>query len=250
MQVFRTAKWHSWLLALVCVGIGAAAVVVGLFGLRLIRPAGPCGPRSFGRDVADAVRLYDPKTGLDCIRIASCRLEKRKMGPLTLGGLNILVLQDVVLNLPLPIEVETNLVQAVRRGGTVSVPSAAGGTRSVPSAAGGTGSVPSAAASKMPLDFLSGLIPASARASGIRIAGLSVNRVADGRVVPMFAADELRNRGRVLALAGCRVFEGGATNLVGEATLTLGADAALTWKNGRLGLSLLTSHFSLTPKEH
>ena len=222
MSVFRIAKWHSWLLALVCVGIGAAAVVVGLFGLRLIRPAGPCGPRSFGRDVADAVRLYDPKTDLDCIRIASCRLEKRKMGPLTLGGLNILVLQDVVLNLPLPIEVETNLVQAVRRGGT--------------------GSVPSAAASKMPLDFLSGLIPASARASGIRIAGLSVNRVADGRVVPMFAADELRNRGRVLALAGCRVFEGGATNLVGEATLTLGADAALTWKNGRLGLSLLTSH--------
>lgn len=221
-RVFLTAKWHSWLLALVCVGIGAAAIVVGLFGLRLVRPAGPCGPRSFGRDVADAVRLYDPKTRLDCIRIASCRLEKRKMGPLTLGGLNVLVLQDVVLNLPLPIEVETNLVQTARRGGT--------------------GSVPSEAASSIPLDFLSGLIPASSRASGIRIAGLSVNRVADGRVVPVFAADELRNRGRVLALAGCRVFEGGATNLVGEATLTLGADAALVWKNGRLRLSSLTSH--------
>ena len=38
--------------------------------------------------------------GVDLLRCGTCRLEKRKRGPLTLGGMNVLVLEDLSVVLP------------------------------------------------------------------------------------------------------------------------------------------------------
>jgi hypothetical protein len=197
---------------------GVLVVVAAcVYGLRCAQPAARSS-KTFGRDVADTVRVWNPKTGVDCIRIKSCRLEKRKMGPVTLGGLNVLLLEDVVLNLPFPDDIVTNLAQSA----SVAISGDAESRRS--------GDDPI-------LALLSGIVPSSVRASSIRISGLAVNRVeGDGRVTLVFAADEMRNRGKTLLLAGCRVIKGSATNFVGEAVLMLKPNALLTWEGGQLPL--------------
>ena len=69
--------------------------------------------------------------------------------------------------------------------------------------------------------------------SGIRIKGLAVNRVENRRTVPVFAADEARNRGRTLELSNCRVFaDDGSTNVVGVARLVMQPAPALVWQGG------------------
>ena len=192
-----------------------AAVCV--YGLRCAQPSARSS-KTFGRDVADTVRVWNPKTGVDCIRIKSCRLEKRKMGPVTLGGLNVLLLEDVVLNLPFPDDIVTNLAQSASVAISGDAESRKPGDDPV-------------------LALLSGIVPSSVRASSIRISGLAVNRVeGDGRVAPVFAADEMRNRGKTLLLAGCRVIKGSVTNFVGEAVLMLKPNALLTWEGGQLPL--------------
>ncbi len=201
---------------LLATGVLVVAAVC-VYGLRCVKPA-VRSSKMFGRDVADTVRVWNPKTGIDCIRIKSCRLEKRKMGPVTLGGLNVLLLEDVVLNLPFPDDIATNLAQSASVATSGDSESRKSGDDSV-------------------LSLLSGIIPSSVRASGVRISGLAVNRVEDGgRVTSVFVADEMRNRGKTLLLAGCRVIEGSATNFVGEAVLTLKPNALLTWDGGQLPL--------------
>ena len=201
---------------LAVVGVLGVAVVCA-YGLLCVKPtARP--PKTFGRDLADTIRVWSLKTGVDSIRIKSCRIEKRKMGPVTLGGLNVLLLEGVVLNLPFPDDIATNFAQSA----SVAT-SGDAGSRNV-----GDDSM---------FAFLSGVIPASARASSIRISGLEVNRVEDGgRITPVFAAASMRNRGKALLLAGCRVIEGSATNFVGEAVLTLKPKALLSWDGGELPL--------------
>lgn len=44
----------------------------------------------YGRDVADGMRVWNPKAGMDSIRFESCRVEKLKSGPITFGGLDVL----------------------------------------------------------------------------------------------------------------------------------------------------------------
>ena len=197
---------------------GVLVVVAAcVYGLRCAQPSVRVS-KTFGRDVADTVRVWNPKTGVDCIRIKSCRLEKRKMGPVTLGGLNVLLLDAVVLNLPFPDDIATNLAQSASVATSGDAESRKVGDDSV-------------------LALLSGLVPSSVRASGICITGLEVNRVeGDGRVAPVFAADEMRNRGKTLQLAGCRVVKDSATNFVGEAVLMLKPNALLTWEGGQLPL--------------
>ena len=91
-------------------------------------------------------------------------------------------------------------------------------------------------------DAIAGLLPQSflqkagvptRSFSGIRIRGLAVNRVENRREVPVFAADEARNRGRTLELRNCRVFvDDGSTNSVGVAHLVMQPAPALVWQGG------------------
>ena len=80
--------------------------------------------------------------------------------------------------------------------------------------------------------------------SGIRIKGLAVNRAENRHEVPVFAADEAKNRGRTLELRNCRVFEPGRTNLIGTARLVLQPAPALVWEGGMRKLDDLLPNFS------
>ena len=69
--------------------------------------------------------------------------------------------------------------------------------------------------------------------SGIKVDGLSVNRVANRSLVPVFAAERMKNRGKSLELTNCRVFgDDGSTNLVARAELRLKPVPALVWNGG------------------
>ena len=157
----------------------------------------------YGRGVADGMRVWNPKTGVDSIRFESCRVEKLKSGPITFGGLDVLCINGLVVNLPFPEE----------EGGVD-----AGGSRNT------IEGIPKSLLHKAALPF--------ERVSGVRIRGLAVNRIEGRREVPVFAADEMRNRGHSLVLTNCRVFEDGKTNLVRKATLTMTPSPVLAWNGG------------------
>ena len=59
---------------------------------------------NFDRTVAEGMRLWNPKAGVDSVRFDACRIEKMRMGAFALGGFNVLCLDGLVLNLPLPEE--------------------------------------------------------------------------------------------------------------------------------------------------
>ena len=87
------------------------AVVLGIAGLCVLavyhqspEPREKFRKRNFDRTVAEGMRLWNPKAGVDSIRFAACRIEKMRMGAFALGGFNVLCLDGLVLNLPLPEE--------------------------------------------------------------------------------------------------------------------------------------------------
>ena len=195
------------------------AVVLGIAGLCVLsvnhqvkeemKPL----PPPLDRNVAEGLRLWNPKTGVDSVRFDSCSIEKMRMGFFALGGFNVLCIRGLVLNLPLDAE-EEEVKSEERR-------------------------VKSEGAGK---EALAGLLPESLmkrmglyakRFSGIRVDGLSVNRVANRSVVPVFAAERMKNRGKTLELNNCRVFgDDGSTNLVGRAELRLKPVPVLAWNGG------------------
>ena len=180
---------------------------------------------NFDRTVAEGMRLWNPKAGVDSVRFDACRIEKMRMGAFALGGFNVLCLDGLVLNLPLDAEdsgvkSEECKVKSERRG------------------AG------DAFAGILPRSFLQRAGVPAKSFSGIRIRGLAVNRVENKREVPVFAADEAKNRGRTLELKHCRVFEPGRTNVVGTAHLVLQPSPALVWQGGARKLDDLLPNFS------
>ena len=183
---------------------------------------------NFDRTVAEGMRLWNPKAGVDSVRFDSCRIEKMRMGAFALGGFNVLCLDGLVLNLPLPMEEEDS--GGKREEGR--------GKR------GGRGAV-EAFAAMLPRSFLQRAGVPARSFSGIRIRGLAVNRVENKREVPVFAADEAKNRGRTLELRNCRVFaDDGSTNLVGTARLVVQPAPALVWNGGMRKLDDLLPNFS------
>ena len=190
--------------------------------------------RSFDRTVAEGMRLWNPKAGVDSIRFDACRIEKMRMGAFALGGFNVLCLDGLVLNLPLPEEDRTAAVSAADAGAG----RAAAETAAVRGAA-------EAFAAILPRSFLERAGVPAKSFSGIRIKGLAVNRVENRRAVPVFAADEAKNRGRALELSNCRVFaDDGSTNAVGTAHLVVQPEPALVWNGGMRKLDDLLPNFS------
>ena len=168
--------------------------------------------KNFDQTVAEGLRLWNPKAGVDSFRFDSCRVEKMRMGAFRLGGFNVLCIDGLVLNLPLPLE-EDDL--GVKSGGRGAVDAIAG---------------------LLPRSFLKKSGVAFKSFSGIQIRKLAVNRVEKRREEPVFAADEAKNRGRTLVLKNCRVFEQGRTNDVGVARLVVQPGPALVWEGGELKL--------------
>ena len=173
--------------------------------------------QNFDRTVAEGMRLWNPKAGVDSVRFDACRIEKMRMGAFALGGFNVLCLDGLVLNLPL--EEEGDRDQGSGNGDQERGKS------------GGRGAV-EAFAGLLPRSFLQRAGVPAKSFSGIQIKGLAVNRAENRREVPVFAADEAKNRGRTLELKNCRVFEPGVTNWVGTARLVLQPVPALVWNGG------------------
>lgn len=203
-------------------------VVLGIAALSVLavyrqspEPREKLRQRNFDRTVAEGMRLWNPKAGVDSIRFDSCRIEKMRWGAFALGAFNVLCLDGLVLNLPL--DAEDSGVKSeeckVKSGVEKRSPGRFGAT--------------DAFAGLLPQSFLQRAGIPTRSFSGIRIKGLAVNRVENRRTVPVFAADEAKNRGRVLELSNCRVFtDDGRTNLVGVARLVMQPAPALVWQGG------------------
>ena len=171
------------------------------------------------RTVAEGLRLWNPKAGVDSVRFESCRVEKMRMGFFALGGFNVLCIKGLVLNLPL----EEGMSEEGRAKGEEGRAKGEEGRekRGAPFA----GLLPKSMMER------TGLI--AKKFSGIKVDNLSVNRVANRSVVPVFAAERMKNRGKSLELTNCRVFgDDGSTNLVGKAELRLKPVPALVWNGG------------------
>ena len=169
--------------------------------------------RRLDYNVAEGFRLWNPKAGVDSVSFESCRVEKMRMGFFALGGFNVLCIKGLVLNLPL--DAEDSEVKSEE----CKVKSEGAGKEAL------AGLLPESLMKRMGLY--------AKRFSGIRVDGLSVNRVANRSVVPVFAAETVKNRGKTLELNNCRVFgDDGSTNLVARAELRLKPVPVLAWNGG------------------
>ena len=206
------------------------AVVLGIAGLcvysvnhQVKEEMKPLPPPPLDHTVAEGLRLWNPKTGVDSIRFDSCRVEKMRMGFFALGGFNVLCIKGLVLNLPLDAE-DSEGKREVGRGKREGS-SFAKATEDKPGKEALAGLLPKSLMERMGLY--------AKRFSGIRVDGLSVNRVANRSVMPVFAAARMKNRGKTLELNNCRVFgDDGSTNLVGRAELRLKPVPVLAWNGG------------------
>ena len=172
-------------------------------------------PPRLDRTVAEGLRLWNPKTGVDSVRFDSCRMEKMRMGFFALGGFNVLCIKGLVLNLPLDAEEEEVKSEGCKMKSD------------------GRSAGKEALAGLLPKSLMKRMGLYAKRFSGIRVDGLSVNRVANRSVVPVFAAERMKNRGKTLELKDCRVFgDDGSTNLVGKAELRLKPVPVLAWNGG------------------
>ncbi|MBQ0032325.1 MAG: hypothetical protein KBT68_05950 [bacterium] len=197
------------------------AVVLGIAGLCVcsvnhqVKEEMKLPPPRLDRTMAEGLRLWNPKTGVDSVRFDSCSIEKMRMGFFALGGFNVLCIRGLVLNLPLDAE-DSEGMRDEGRGKSE-----------------GQGAGKEALAGLLPKSLMERMGLYAKRFSGIRVDGLSVNRVANRSVVPVFAAERMKNRGKTLELNNCRVFgDDGSTNLVDRAELRLKPVPVLAWNGG------------------
>lgn len=232
-------RHRSWLIA-----VGALALV-GLLGaatwLAVSWPdaAGVTEPpkkaKVFHRTLIEDLRVTRHGVmGVDLIRCGVCRLEKRKKGVLTFGGMNTLVLEGLEVVLP---------PEEGGRDGGANPP----GEPQRLAADGspyrcGDGQDARAVVRRLGIsdDFLAKRgVPF--RFSAVRIAGLSVGRLAgSNRVERIFSARSGVSRRDGLALSECRLCQTGADGGEGErelgaARLVLDGHALrLVWDGGAI----------------
>lgn len=167
---------------------------------------------SFGRGVAEDVSVRKHGYyGIDFIRCGSCSIEKRKLGPLTLGGFNVLVLTDLSVVIP---REEDQTTAASDETTAMELANRLGVTRELTGAQG------------VPFKF-SGL-----RVEGLRIATLDAATNVCPRLVA--ASGEAARDG--LHLRGCAIIRDGKTNAVDRAVLKVKPDLCLVWSAGELKL--------------
>ena len=173
----------------------------------------------FRRTLAENVRVTRQGfRGIDFVSCGVCRLEKRKKGFLTLGGMNVLVLEDLSVVIP-PEEVGNYDKSDVTDGG--------GDTADIVRRLGVSDGF--LAKRGMPVKF-----------SGLRISRLTVSRLGTGgKPEMMFSASSAETVRGGLALKGCMVVQPtGETASVGKAMLTRTKKSLrLSWSGGEMDLT-------------
>lgn len=172
-------------------------------------------PKAYRQTLAKNLRvMLEGARGVDFVKCGSCRVEKRKTGFLTLGGMNVLVLEDLSVVLP---RMEPDLKSPDRDGSDA---------RSIVRRMGVSDS------------FLkeSGML---AKFSDLKIHNLSVSRLSETNTVePAFSARSAEAARGGLKLSGCRVHKADGVFPVSGAMLTR-ADRKLrlVWSGGKMDLN-------------
>lgn len=155
--------------------------------------------------------------GVEFVKCGTCRLEKRKSGVLTFGGMNMLVIEglDVVIPPQDPCESDAS-ADSQDHGDSRALVRRMGISDGFLSQRG------------IPFKF-----------SCVRISRLSVSRLEESNVVVrVFSAKSAESTRDGLALEGCRVVrQGGDDEIVQRARLRLlGRTLRLEWENGHLDI--------------
>lgn len=170
----------------------------------------------FKRNLAEGVRVGKKGLyGIDVIRCGRCRLEKRRRGPLTFGGLNVLVLEDLRIVLP-----EEEKARMCGSDASLEEDEPVSSPRQTMAALG-----------------LSENILKSqgvARFSGVIVRNLEVCELEGTNVVPVFTARQGNAVRQGLHLEGCVVYGDDVPERVGEALLKVKPRLQLTWNGGSL----------------
>jgi len=171
--------------------------------------------RNLAEDVRIAKRgLY----GVDVVRCGKCRMEKRRKGLLTFGGLNILVLENLRVVLP-----EDHGLEASEKESAAEDGAEAGSPKRTLAALGLSDSFLKAQG-------------AAPRFSGVRIEGLEVCRLEGTNIVTIFTAVRGKAVREGLRLEGCDVRRDGMPERVGGALLQVKPRFRLSWDGGSLNL--------------
>ena len=217
LDVAMNERGRFWLL--VAGGLAGAALVgwATLVALRRadeLAPSPAPKPKVFSRVLAENMRVSRRGVmGVDLVKCGKCRLEKRKRGVFTLGGMNVLVMED--LDIVVPPDADTP----------------EGSDRS-------ESDDPREVVRRMGISekFLSGRgLPF--KFSGVRISNLTMCRLVESnRIERVFAARSAEATRGGLDLSGCRVYrEDGTEEDVRRAKLRLvGRRLFLDWKGGSL----------------
>ena len=177
-----------------------------------------CRGKVYQRTLVEGLRVsrYDYH-GIDFIECGSCRIEKKRKGPFTFGGLNVLAIDNLKVVLP-PKDDERNLNAAKEANSRSSA-------RDIARRLGvSDGFLKN---NGLPLKF-----------SGLRIKTFAVDRILDygGKPENVFVADSAEAVRNGLSLSGCTIFLNKATGeFVGKAMLSKsGGGLRLSWRGGAI----------------
>ena len=215
------------LLLAVCGGL-LFALAVAYFGLNQVemmwKDTTSHSPKLYRRTLAEGVQIRNNGMyGIDLIRCGACRVEKLRKGPITFGALNVLVMEDLYLVLPLK-EAQNDI--SMIKNGDVSIKGR--GTLDCREIVRRLGVSDVFLSSRgIPVKF-----------SGLRIKGLQVNRLSnDSRSAePLFSAKRAEAVKGGLSLWECVVFKDGGKGVpVGKAFLVKSKKSLhLKWRDGEM----------------
>ena len=171
--------------------------------------------KRFSSTLAEGVSVDHPDaSGADLIRCGSCRIEKLRKGPLTFGGINVLVLEDLQVTL------SDSLVQAREESPE------ADREPSVREVLGALGS----------MDRFLEMQGLRGSFSALRIERLGVFRLDGTNPVPVFSASRGEACRDGLRLSGCVVSEDGCDTPRHDAVLRVRPRLRLEWRGGGMDL--------------
>lgn len=178
------------------------------------------GEKQFSRVLVEGLQIpRHGHYGIDFVKCGSCRLEKRRKGFLTFGGLNVLAIDDLQVVLP-PKTNNDSMVQ-------VDIGQCDIGPQPIVRSLGVTEGF--LTRHGIPCKF-----------SGLRIKALSVNRLSgDGQCVEkVFSAGSADAVRKGLSLSRCTIFVNRPSGeFVGDATLLkAGDELRLVWQGGEIRL--------------